>query len=397
LLLEEQLMQEVAEIPSRIGEDRIQEAFQYAASGMAITDLDGCFQQTNPTYRQILGCTEPELQRETILSVTYPEDRPNCQRQIERLLSGEIASFVLEKRYLHPGGSAVWVRNSFSLLKDEYGCASHIILICHDITERRRAERLLLEREKLAVVGQLASSIAHEINNPLEAVLNLLFLIRGAESLKEARSLALQAEDEAQRVAQISAHMLKFHKEQTKPATTDISELIQSVLTLFKGKLIEARVCLRFESASAPQLICYPGEIRQVLANLIRNAIDAMPNGGDLRLRARTSTLWQSGVKGVRITIADTGMGMSLETSQRICDPFFTTKGNLGTGLGLWVTTGILVKHRGRMRVRSSDRSGASWTVFTLLFPTVSHEGEVDGLGELDAPSALPKTDDSVG
>jgi PAS domain S-box-containing protein len=368
LLLEEQLMQEVAEIPSQIGVNRIQEAFQYAASGMAITDLDGCFQQTNPTYRQILGRTEQELERETILSVTYPEDRPNCQRQIEWLVSGEIASFVLEKRYLHPGGSAVWVRNAFSLLKDKYGCVSHIILTCHDITERRRAERLLLEREKLALVGQLASSIAHEIYNPLEAVLNLLFLIRGAESLKKAQSFALQAEDETQRVAQIATHMLKFHKEQTKPETTDILELIQSVLALFKGKFVEAGVYLRFESTDNPQLICYPGEIRQVLANLIRNAIDAMPNGGDLRLRVRNSTLWQGDVKGVRITIADTGIGMSLETRQRICDPFFTTKGNLGTGLGLWVTTGILFKHHGRMRVRSSHRSGASWTVFTLCF-----------------------------
>lgn len=386
-------MQGFAEIHSRIGEDRIREAFQYAASGMAITDLDSYFQETNPAYRQILGRTELELQAETILSVTYPEDRPNCQREIERLVSGEIASFVLEKRYLHPGGSPVWVRNSFSLLKDEDGCASHIILICNDITERRRAERLLLESEKLAVVGQLASSIAHEINNPLDAVLNLLFLVKGAESLEEARSLAAQAEGETQRVAHIATHMLRFHKEQIKPTTTDITELLQSVLVLFKGKLAQAGVRLQFESKHAPSLVCYPGEIRQVLANLIRNAIDAMPNGGDLRLRVRTSTLWRSGGSGVRITTADTGQGMSLETRERIYDPFFTTKGNLGTGLGLWVTTGILFKHHGSMRVRSSDTPDASWTVFTLVFPSVDAEGQEVGLYEVDAPPESPSID----
>jgi signal transduction histidine kinase len=106
---------------------------------------------------------------------------------------------------------------------------------------------------------------------------------------------------------------------------------LQSVLVLFKGKLAQDGVRLQFESKHAPSLVCYPGEIRQVLANLMRNAIDAMPNGGDLRLRVRTSTLWRSGGSGVRISIADTGQGMSLETRKRIYDPFFTTKGNLGT------------------------------------------------------------------
>jgi PAS domain S-box-containing protein len=149
-----------------MGEDRIREAFQYAASGMAIADLDGRFKESNSAYREIVGRTQQELEAETVLSITHPEDRENCSEHLDRLVSGQLHSFVLEKRYVRPDGNAVWVRNSFSLLKDEEGRPSHVILICNDITERRRAEKLLVESEKLAVVGQLAASIAHEINNP---------------------------------------------------------------------------------------------------------------------------------------------------------------------------------------------------------------------------------------
>ena len=162
-------MQEQVKLVSEIGEDRIREAFEYGASGMAITDLDGRFQETNPAYREIVGRTHGDLQEESILSITHDDDRENCRYHLDKLLSGETPSFVLEKRYVRPDERSVWVRNSFALLKDEHGQPSHIILICNDITERRRAERLLVEQEKLALVGQLATSIAHEINNPLEA------------------------------------------------------------------------------------------------------------------------------------------------------------------------------------------------------------------------------------
>ena len=365
-------MQDVAQLWSPIGEDRIREAFKYAASGMAITDLDGRFEETNLTYRQLVNRSEKQLHQETILSLTHPDDRENCKREIESLVSGEITSFTLDKRYVRPDGVPVWVHNSFSLLGDSFQRPSHIILNCNDITERLRAERLLRASEKLALVGQLASSIAHEIMNPLDSVLNLLFLVKDAQTLEDAQRLAARADEETQRVVHIAAQMLRFQKEQKQPTQTDIKELLQSVLTLFKGRLTKVGVNLKMEDSPATHLICYPGEIRQVLANLIRNAIDAMPDGGMLRIRVRPSTLWKDGVEGIRLTFADTGQGMSTETQKRIYDPFFTTKGNLGTGLGLWVTLGILFKHHGIMRVRSRDTSGASWTVFTLAFPCVA-------------------------
>jgi PAS domain S-box-containing protein len=365
-------MQALMTTPSPIGEDRIREAFQYAASGMAITDLQGNFEETNPTYRSIVGRTQEELHGQTVLSITHEDDRENCSQHLDRLVSGQTESFILEKRYLRPDGTPVWVRNSFSLLKDEGGHPTHIIMICNDISERRRAEQLLVESEKLAVVGQLAACIAHEINNPLEAVLNLLFLVRESESLDEARGFAAQATDEVQRVAQIATHTLQFHKQQNKPSTTDIVTVIDSVLVLFKGKLALGNIHIEISAKDRPQLICFPGELRQVLANLMRNSIEAMPRGGTLHIRVRHATDWRTGEPGVRITVADTGYGMNSQTKCRAYEPFFTTKGMQGTGLGLWITAGIVAKHRGSMHLRSSDSGPRTGTAFTLILP---HDG----------------------
>jgi PAS domain S-box-containing protein len=367
---------------ARVGEDRIREAFEYAASGMAVAALDGRIMETNSAYRDIVGRTQLELESETILSLTHPEDRENCRQHLDNLISGQLNNFVLEKRYVRSDGTPVWVRNSFSLLKDDHGKALQIILVCNDITERRRAEQLLVESEKLAVVGQLAASIAHEIANPLEGALNLIYLVRTADTLDKVRTYAAQAEEEIQRAANIATHTLQFHKRQTRPLSTNMAKLLDSVLALFKSKLVLARIEAHLEAKGDPELVCYSGEIRQVMANLVRNAIEAMPKGGILRIRVRSATDWRTGELGARITIADTGSGMSLETRRRIYDPFFTTKGTLGTGLGLWVTAGILAKHQGSMHVRSSVRPGSSGTVFTIIFPRAGADGKIAGFSK---------------
>lgn len=369
-------MSEPKPVTSQIGEDRIREAFQYAASGMAITDLEGRFQESNAAYREIVKRTQKELEQESILSITHRDDRAGCREHLDRLISGELPSFVLEKRYLRPDGSTVWVQNSFSLLKDHDGAPAHIVLMCNDVTDHRRAEQLLIQTEKLAIVGRLAASIAHEINNPLEAVLNLLYLIREADDLQQVREFAGQAEEEIQRAAHITRQTLQFQRRQARPAPTDLAQLLESVLALFRGKVIAARIRVEFENTDHPQLLCYPDEIRQVFANLVRNAIEAMPKGGKLRLRVRPSTEWRSGAPGVRVTIADTGYGMSAQTRRQIFRPFFTTKGEMGTGLGLWVTAGILEKHRGTLHLRSSDVPGSSGTAFMLIFPVIGAQGK---------------------
>lgn len=369
-------MQELTNTASRIGEDRIREAFQYAASGMAITDLDGHFQETNPAYQGIVGRSAQELDTESVLSITHEEDRRNCREHLDQLVSCQMASFVLEKRYVRLDGSSAWVRSSFSLLKDQKGRPSHVILICNDITEQRRAERLLAENEKLTLMGQLAATIAHEINNPLEAVLNLLYLVREAKSLEQARDLTARAEAEVQRAADIATHTLQFYKQQAGPTSTNLADLLGSLLMLFEGKLASAHIAVQLEKEGGVDLTCYASEIRQVMANLIQNAIQAMPRGGKLRLRVRRSTDWRTDTPGVRITVADTGRGMSPGTRKHIYDAFFTTKGAAGTGLGLWVAACILATHGGSMHLRSKELPGLSGTAFTLIFPCNGTENE---------------------
>ncbi len=238
-----------------------------------------------------------------------------------------------------------------------------------DIQAQRQAEIALRQAEKLAVVGRLAASIAHEINNPLEAVMNLIFLARLTALNPETRGYLVSAEEELGRVSQIASQALRFHKQQSLAAATDVVELLDSVLTLYRGKLAKNRIQLKLETADCPSLICYAGELRQVVANLVGNATDAMPNGGTLRIRVRAVTDWRRNEPGLRISISDTGHGMSKETLRHMFEPFFTTKGEIGTGLGLWISAGIISKHRGSIQVHSSAEPGKSGTTFTVILP----------------------------
>ncbi len=241
-----------------------------------------------------------------------------------------------------------------------------------DVEAQQRAEAALRQSEKLAAVGRLASSIAHEINNPLEGVTNLIYLSRFRQrSTRKPGAISRAAEHEMERVSQIVNQTLRFHKQQSAAAPTDMAELLDSVLTLYRGKLTRDGIELKLEIADSPPLVCYAGEIRQVLANLVGNALDAMPRGGyPVPSAASGDRLARVVTPAIRFTVADTGHGMSAETRKHIYEPFFTTKGETGTGLGLWVTAGIVEKHGGSMHVRSSARPGESWTVFTVTLRT---------------------------
>ena len=238
-----------------------------------------------------------------------------------------------------------------------------------DVEGQHRAEAALRQSEKLAAVGRLASSIAHEINNPLEAVTNLIFLARSTSADNDVKLFLQSAQEELQRVSQITSQTLRFHRQQSAPSETEIDELFDSILTLYRGRLLRDGIEVKVIAGKCPPLICYAGELRQVLANLVGNALDAMPKGGTLRLQMRAATDWRSGKPGVRITVTDTGIGMRPDVKKRIYEPFFTTKGETGTGLGLWVSAGIVDKHGGSLHVRSSAEPGASWTTFTLILP----------------------------
>ena len=252
-----------------------------------------------------------------------------------------------------------------------------------DTTERRRSEETLRRTEKLAAAGQLAASIAHEINNPLEAVTNLLFLLRTQVPRdSEAMRFTEMAQHELARVSEIAQQTLRFYRPSTSPSVANVAEILDSILTLHSGRIHTLRVDVLRRYRDHVDLFCLSGALRQVFANLITNALDALNGGGRLLVRAGRSHCWKTGSPGVRVVVADTGTGISDEVRARIFEPFFTTKLATGTGLGLWVTHDIMDKHKGSIEVRSrsnqagangSDTNGSgansSGTVFMLFFP----------------------------
>ena len=237
------------------------------------------------------------------------------------------------------------------------------------MNEQEQTALAMMQSEKLVAVGRLASSIAHEINNPLEAVTNLLYLIRGEQSLTQAARDYLETADrELARVSQIASQTLRFHRQSTSATRVGPESLLNEVLEIYKTRLINSGVAITREYSANLQVTCYEGDIRQVLSNLVGNAFDVMRNGGILRLRTQELTWWATGQRGVMFTVADDGRGMTEETQKRVFEAFYSTKGIHGTGLGLWISKRIVHKHRGHLLVRSrmGKRHG---TVFCLWLP----------------------------
>ncbi|MGD0799833.1 MAG: HAMP domain-containing sensor histidine kinase [Terracidiphilus sp.] len=236
--------------------------------------------------------------------------------------------------------------------------------------ERGQISNAMLRTEKLAVAGRLAAAVAHEINNPLEAVSNLLYLISIAETTEAARAHALQALDELIRVSLITQQTLMLHRQQGEPAAMRLSEAVAVALALFRPKLRDAGITVQVRAVRETGIACVPTETHQIFANLLSNAIDSMPHGGRLTVRARPSLDWRDGkTAGMRVTFSDTGVGMDRATMRRIFEPFFTTKIETGTGLGLWVVTQLVERHHGEVRAWSSQRAEASGTAFTIFLP----------------------------
>jgi PAS domain S-box-containing protein len=241
-----------------------------------------------------------------------------------------------------------------------------VILYLRNATEARKTEQALRRSEQLAAAGRLAASVAHEINNPLEAVTNLLFLARLDGSIQgHSKDLLEMADKELQRLSHIAARSLKFYRQRTGPSQTSLEELLESVLFFNEPGIKMRSIHLERRHRPAPAVLCLPGEIQQVLTNLISNALDALSDRGRLVAAVRPARD-RDGRDGVTVTIADSGCGMDRPTLGRLFHPFATTKGDAGTGLGLWVSKGILEKHQSRIAVRSKPGSG---TVFRLFFP----------------------------
>jgi PAS domain S-box-containing protein len=343
-----------------------------APIGLAFFDRRHRFVRVNRIFAEIsgiplsrhLGRTLPEVlpalaarELEKTVTAVFERDEPLSNQEVngEDETTGQARTWITSAYPIHTAPQQVrWVG-----------------LIVLDASDRKRGEEALRKTEKLAATGRLAASIAHEINNPLEAITNLLYLLSNHDQLPDAvRGYVEMAEHEVQRISEITQQTLRFYRQSTLPGRANLAELVDSVLRLHQSRLRNLAITVERRYNAEMDLYCFAGEVRQVFANLIGNAIDAMPQGGRLLVRAQRSHDWQSPERvGVRFLVADTGSGMKPSVREHIFEPFFTTKEKTGTGLGLWVSSEIVAKHKGFMRVRSRWQGTKTGTVFELFFP----------------------------
>lgn len=361
-----------ATLAVRERDQRLQMALESARVGLWDNDFDrGNFLWSDEHYR-ILGFDPGSVTAsyETIKMAVHPEDRePMEQLFFETKAVGR--PFICEYRVVWPDGTVRWVEAQAKYELNSAGKAVRMLGVMTDITHRKQAEATLLRTEKLAAAGRLAASIAHEINNPLEAVSNLLYLINQADTLENAQESAQLAMAEVMRVSRITQQTLRFHRQNESPRKMRLSEIINDVMELFQGRLVISNVTVDRRYQDDPEVECLAGDLRQVFANLVVNSLDAMnKGGGTLTIRIRRSNDWRARqLPGMRVTLADTGCGMDRQTRHRIYEPFFTTKKESGTGLGLWVTSEIIERQHGDLRVWSSQTPGRTGTAFSLFLP----------------------------
>lgn len=253
---------------------------------------------------------------------------------------------------------------------DEKGVLLEILEIGRDITERLQTEEALRKSERLAAMGRMAGIIAHEINNPLEAITNAFFLLRDHPSLDDtARHYARIADQELARVARITSQTLGFYREPQQSLPLRIQQVLDDVLELQERRLQLNNISLEKDYQRCGEVLGFPAELKQVFLNLTSNAIQAMPGGGRLRVRVFDSVDRKTGRQGVRVSLCDTGSGIKPEDAKRLFEPFFSTKAAKGTGLGLWISKGIVTKYEGTIRFRSARIGDGCSTCFTVFLP----------------------------
>lgn len=385
------------EIALRSSERRFQHLADAAPLGLLIGDRTGRLLYANRAVERLLNCPQGELLsgssalkdilHEAAQSLSHARD---AQPQMP-----EAMAMPFESHCARHDGAFIPLLVAATILNPEAPVSEQqMAAFLVDLTEQRRSQEAVRRTEKLAATGRLAASIAHEINNPLEAVTNCLYLMRQTELNDTALHYLEMAQQELDRVIHISTQTLRFYRQNTRPQQTDVHELLETVVALYERRMRSLGIECTCEFPALPRITVYDGEIRQIFSNLIGNAVDAMQlSGGRLTLRTAQARDWKQDREGIAITVADNGTGIDRRTMKRIFEPFFSTKGTTGTGLGLWVSREILAKHQGTIHVRSHvprhDGGSDGWTVFRVFLP-FSLEPQENAAATSDAGIAEP-------
>jgi len=340
---------------------------ELATEAIIVRRPDGITEFWNSGAEALYGWTRDEMlgqDMHPLLRTVFPVSRDEIEAALREHKSWQ-GNLVQKTR----GGGDVVVACRKTM--NHEGTA--VLEVSRDITAQLQAEEALRETEKLAAMGRVAGIIAHEINNPLAAITNTLYLVRNHPSLDDtARHFADMAEQELQRVSHITRQTLSFYRESKQPISVNIPELLDDVLELQERALKSARIKVRKRYLTTPIVQGFPVELRQVFLNLVGNAVQAMPSGGTLGVTVRESTDWSRQRRGTAISILDNGVGINHEDAKRLFQPFFSTKSTKGTGLGLWISKGIVQKYDGSLTCRSTRTPNGSATCFRVFLPVTA-------------------------
>jgi PAS domain S-box-containing protein len=328
----------------------------------------------NGVAEQLTGWKEAEasgLLLSQIFSIYNQRTRAKVENPVDVVRrSGKIVGLANHTILVSKDRTEFHIDDSAAPILDKDARMIGIVLVFRDISERYASEIALMRAEKLASAGRLAASIAHEVNNPLEGLVNLIYLARGEEDISKIRRHLAEADRELQRIAHITRQSLGFYRENSSASLFRPDVVVREAFDFYSFRAAHAQVTLHVNIETEQSAWGNPGELRQVISNLLANSLDACANGDAICVRVRAARSPRDpAFQGVRIVVADTGCGISPENRKRIFEPFFTTKKDTGTGLGLWVSRELIEKHGGRLDVRSSTAGRRTGTIFSLFLP----------------------------
>jgi len=361
----------------RASEERFRLTFENGPVGMALISPEGRLLRVNHCFCNMLGYTEEELPGTSLGEIVHPDDLRADADLARQMIAGELPGYTVDKRYLHRDGHVVWARLTATTLRDRHGKIMYVVGIVEDITERKQVEDALRRTERIAAIGTLAAGLAHEINNPLGAIVlsaDVAMLALDDAGQQEVISASLNnIQKAALRCGRIVKSILQFARDEVSNKwPCDLADVARHARDLTRKPAAEAGVAVRLEIRDAmPPLVMNPTEMEQVLVNLIANAIQASSRGSEVLVRLES---WQD---FVRIVVQDWGRGMSASEVSHIFDPFYTTRhGDGGMGLGLSITYGIVQQHGGTIEVKSQPGQGS---IAEIIFPV--SEGPSQGTG----------------